>query len=70
MLNAKANLNQEVTAENLRKIRKKHKIRQRQIAEWIGGTCITVSKIENGGRKLTSAEKTILDWHFFGIQPF
>jgi transcriptional regulator with XRE-family HTH domain len=61
---------EEVTAESLRAIRKRLGIRQNQVASWIGGNASTISKIENGGRHLTPAEKTILNWHLLGVKPF
>jgi len=59
----------EVTAENLKALRTHNGLRQEDIAEILGLEKYSISRLENGTRALSSAEKIILDWHFFGIIP-
>jgi transcriptional regulator with XRE-family HTH domain len=59
----------ETTAENLALIRGSMGMNQEEIAEMLGIPKTAVSNIENDKRTLSAAEKTILDWHFFGIIP-
>lgn len=60
----------QITAENLKAVRKKQKIRQRQVAEWLGISTVAVCKIETGRRNITHSEKIILEWHLLGLTPF
>ena len=59
----------EVTAENLRFIRGAEGLNQNQIADLLGVEKHSISRIENGKRGLTDAEKHILDWYFFNKLP-
>jgi|GEM_PF-5063986 len=47
--------------KNLREWRLKHKLTQEQIGKVIGQPAISIFKIEKGTRKITPAEKMLLD---------
>lgn len=59
----------EATAENLRYLRGAKGLNQDDISEMLGIPRNAVSKIEGGSRSLSAAEKTVLDWYFFGTMP-
>jgi len=59
----------EVTAANLKAIRKKNGLKQDAIAELLGVEKHSISRIENENRALSESEKSLLDWYFFGILP-
>jgi|688.fasta_scaffold1222431_1 transcriptional regulator with XRE-family HTH domain len=59
----------EVTADNLSRVRGAKGLNQEEVADVLGIAQTSVSKIENGTRALSPSEKAILDWHFFGIVP-
>lgn len=59
----------ETTAANLAEIRSRKGLNQEEVSAILGMTQTAVSKIENGTRTLSSTEKAILDWHFFGTMP-
>jgi transcriptional regulator with XRE-family HTH domain len=59
----------ETNAQNLASLRKARGLRQQSIADVLGLEKSHISKIENGVRDLSSSEKTVLDWFFFGITP-
>ncbi len=60
----------ETTAENLRGLREsKEGMNQEEIAQMLGITRTAVSKIEGGTRGLSTTEKAVLDWYFFGTMP-
>lgn len=59
----------EVTADNLRAVRDLKEHTQDQVAELLGLQKSNVSHIETGRRALSSSEKQILDWYFFGKVP-
>jgi transcriptional regulator with XRE-family HTH domain len=59
----------EITAENLRELRGEKGRNQEEIAQMLGITQTAVSKIEGGTRGLSTTEKAVLDWYFFGTMP-
>lgn len=59
----------EITAENFRELRKSRGLKQDDIAEVLGLKKHNISNIERGERALSTAEKAILEWYFFGIIP-
>lgn len=59
----------EVTAENLRRVRGSRGMNQEALAELLGVEKYSISRIENGSRALSGSEKSLLDWYFFGHLP-
>ena len=59
----------EVTAENLQEIREFYGLSQERLAALVWLTNDKICKIEAGTRKLSAAEKFVLDVHFFNKQP-
>lgn len=59
----------ETTAENLRAIRIEKGMNQDEVAELLGLQNHNISKLESGTRALSTSEKTLLDWYFFGTMP-
>jgi transcriptional regulator with XRE-family HTH domain len=59
----------EITAGTLRVHREAKDINQDEIAQMLGITQTAVSKIESGNRALSTTEKAVLDWYFFGTMP-
>lgn len=59
----------ETTPENLKQLRGLHEINQEVISEMLGIPKTAVSHIEKGKRAISTAEKAILDYYFFGTLP-
>jgi len=59
----------ETTAENLKLLRGANGLNQQNIADILGLTGNTISKIELGLRALAQSEKKLLDLYFFGKLP-
>jgi transcriptional regulator with XRE-family HTH domain len=60
----------EVTSENLARLRGSRDMNQTQIAKILGIKQNAVSNIEKGIRALSDSEKALLDLYFFGKMPF
>jgi transcriptional regulator with XRE-family HTH domain len=63
------NNHHEITPENLRPLRSQMGVRQSYIAELLGIQQSAVSRVESGKREITSAEKQVLEFFFFGKLP-
>lgn len=60
----------EVTAKNLKELRKERGLKQEAIADVLGLEKHHISKIETGNRALSSAEASLLNLYFFDVMPF